>query len=82
MTLLRLASAKLSVRACTEKAPWAMVPLKPNELRRDALCCVSACQGTTRAAVSAGMRNDDRRDDTTDDRWAFNLRADPWTRTS
>ena len=49
-----------------------MVPLKPNELSRDVLCYVSTI---ARAVASTGMRNEDPRDDTMDDKWAFNLRA-------
>ena len=61
-----------------------MVPLKPNELRRDVLGA-SPYQSATRAVASTGMRNDDATDDATDDTWAFNLRADvhdPSTRIS
>ena len=53
-----------------------MVPLKPNELRRDVLRLpLSADHNPAHAVVSPGMRNHDWLDDTTDDRWAFNLRA-------
>ena len=54
-----------------------MVPLKPNELSRDVLDYVSTRQCSARAVASTGMRNDDFRDDTMDDKWAFNLRARP-----
>ena len=52
-----------------------MVPLKPNELSRDVLDYVSTRQRSARAIASTGMRNDDPRDDTMDDKWAFNLRG-------
>ena len=53
-----------------------MVPLKPNELSRDVFNYdVSTCQSITRAVASTGMRIDDPRDDTMDDKWAFNLRV-------
>ena len=54
-----------------------MVPLKPNELRRDVQRARLSTprRGAARAAASAGTRNDDHLDDTIDDRWAFNLRA-------
>ena len=53
-----------------------MVPLKPNELRRDVPSSrpptTSDCPA--RATTSTGIRNDERLDDTIDDKWAFNLR--------
>ena len=58
------------------KAPCAMVPLKPNELRRDVHRAWLLLETSpVRATASTGIRNDDRVDDTIDDRWAFNLRA-------
>ena len=47
-------------------APWAMVPLNPNELRRELLTAV------VRGATSTGIWNGF--DDTIDDRCAFSLR--------
>ena len=50
------------------KSACAMVPLKPNELSRDA-----ALASPPRGSASAGMRNDP--DDAIDTRCAFNLRV-------
>ena len=50
-------------------APCAMVPLKPNELRRDATFASPPCGGGT----SEGMRNNP--DDAIDARCAFSLRG-------
>ena len=50
------------------KSACAMVPLKPNELRRDATFA-----SPPRGSTSAGMRNDP--DDTIDARCAFSLRG-------
>ena len=47
-------------------APWAMVPLNPNELSREPLGAV--VRGTTSAGIWNGF------DDTIDDRCAFSLR--------
>ena len=47
-------------------APWAMVPLNPNELRRELL------EAVVREATSTGIWNGF--DDTIDDRCAFSLR--------
>ena len=47
-------------------APWAIVPLNPNELRREPLGAV------VRGATSTGIWNGF--DDTIDDRCAFSLR--------
>ena len=56
-----------------------MVPLKPNELRREGLRrALSARRYPLWAVFSTGMRKDDRREDTIDDRWAFNLRRVRW----
>ena len=44
-----------------------MVPLKPNELRRDVHRATSR-HGAARTVASTGMRNDDCVDDTIDDR--------------
>ena len=58
-----------------ENAPCAMVPLKPNELMRDAgRGIILAASKLFSAVISAGMRNDDRRDDRTDERCTFTLR--------
>jgi hypothetical protein len=53
-----------------------MVPLKPNELRRDVRCpgLPPTPDCSQSATVSVGIRNDDRLDDTIDDKWAFNPR--------
>ena len=53
-----------------------MVPLKPNELRRDVRCpgLPTTPDCSQRATASVGIRNDDRLEDTIDDKWAFNLR--------
>ena len=48
------------------KAPWAMVPLNPNELSREPLAAVG------RETTSTGIWNGF--DDTIDDRCAFSLR--------
>ena len=50
------------------KAPWAMVPLKPNELRRD-----SPPPRAARGSTSTGIWNAPK--DTSDDRCAFSLKA-------
>ena len=73
--MLRLVGGSVRSKATSNsaKAPWAMVPLKPNELRRDVLCA-SPSMCYDRVVASTGMQNDDRRDDATDDTWAFNLR--------
>ena len=55
------------IKLFAPKRPCAMVPLKPNELRRDSPPPLVARGGT-----STGIRNG--LDDTTDDKWAFNLR--------
>ena len=54
-----------------------MVPLKPKELKRDARRSPAPppSAAAARPVASTGMRNDDRLDDTIDDKWAFNLRA-------
>ena len=53
-----------------------MVPLKPNELRRDAQRqSLPSSHRPTRAAASTGIQNDECFVDTIDDRWAFNLRV-------
>ena len=46
-------------------APWAMVPLNPNELRREPLEAI--VRGTTSTGIWNGF------DDTIDDRCAFSL---------
>lgn len=58
------------------KAACAMVPLKPNELRRDVRCpgLPTTPDCSQSATASVGIRNDDRLEDTIDDKWAFNLR--------
>ena len=57
-------------------APCAMVPLKPNELKRDVRRPPAPPPSqVARAVASTGMRNHDRLDDTIDNKWAFNLRA-------
>jgi hypothetical protein len=48
------------------KAPWAMVPLNPNELSRELFDAV--VRGSTSAGIWNGL------DDTIDDRCAFSLR--------
>ena len=48
-----------------------MVPLNPNELRRDTDKAGPITFDSIRGAASTGVWNDD--DDMTDDRWAFNL---------
>ena len=52
-------------------APWAMVPLNPNELSREPLGAV--VRGTTSAGIWNGF------DDTIDDRCAFSLRENKMT---
>ena len=52
-------------------APWAMVPLNPNELKREPLKAV------VRATTSTGIWNGF--DDTIDDRCAFSLRTNKMT---
>ena len=52
-------------------APCAMVPLKPNELRRDVDKTGPPRLASTRAAASTGVWKDD---DMIDDRWAFSLK--------
>ena len=54
------------------KAPWAMVPLNPNELRRDADMTGPTQFSSTRATASTGVWNDDV--DMIDHRCAFNLK--------
>ena len=53
------------------KAPWAMVPLNPNELSRELFDAV--VRGTTSAGIWNGL------DDTIDDRCAFSLRENKMT---
>ena len=53
------------------KAPWAMVPLNPNELKREPLDAV------VREITSTGIWNGF--DDTIDDRCAFSLRENRMT---
>ena len=58
-------------RLCALNAPWAIVPLNPNELRRvppDAVV-----RGTTLTGIWNGF------DDTIDDRCAFSLRKNKMT---
>ena len=59
------------------KAACAMVPLKPNELRRDVRCpgLLTTPDCPQCGTASVGIRNYERLEDTIDDRWAFNLRA-------
>ena len=52
-------------------APWAMVPLNPNELSRELLAAV------VRETTSTGIWNGF--DDTIDDRCAFSLRTNKMT---
>ena len=56
------------VASSNANAPCAMVPLKPNELSRDATVA-----SIPRGSTSAGMRNDP--DDRIDARCAFSLRG-------
>ena len=56
-------------------APWAMVPLNPNELRRDVDKARDASRmwrDSIRAAASTGVRNGD--DDAIEDKCAFSLK--------
>ena len=67
------------VAPCSANAPCAMVPLKPNELRRQQLKIVLLSSTTwcrlIRAASSTGAQNDAAGADTMDDRCAFSLRG-------
>ena len=56
---------------CALNAPWAIVPLNPNELSREPLDTV------VRGATSTGIWNGF--DDTIDDRCAFSLRENKMT---
>ena len=55
----------------TRNAPWAMVPLNPNELSRELFDAV--VRGTTSTGIWNGF------DDTIDDRCAFSLRENKMT---
>ena len=56
---------------CALNAPWAIVPLNPNELRREPL------EAVVRETTSTGIWNG--LDDTIDDRCAFSLRTNKMT---
>ena len=65
MLVLRVDVSLISV----ENAPWAMVPLNPNELRRELLLSTEVA---AREITSTGIWNGF--DDTIDDKCAFSLR--------
>lgn len=64
---LALSSENMASLSAAPNAPCAMVPLKPNELRRD------STPRAARASASTGIWNG--LEDTSDDRWMFSLEA-------